>query len=273
MTCEISCDRVFDHILILPLIRGGTRVSWRLHSQLRDAGPYQFQLQFGRTSNPDADDWENVGPAVYDTYYADDPKQRIYGMQNRAFYRVILTTGVADYYSQPTNIFDSFDFANSQRIKNLMAQESLRLKTAGSEGFILTRRIYGEPCPVCVDLLTGESRKAGCTTCYDTGILGGYFEPYRCVWLEYTNKEIREHISEVGTQNDGPVVAARLLNQPVINSYDVWVDKSNDTRWIIHKIKSEVEVQGWPVILSPVEIRLAPFSDVIYKLPIQDHHA
>ncbi len=273
MSCETSCEQVFDHILITPLIRGGTRVAWQMHSQFRDPGPYQFQLQFGRTGSATADDWDNVGTAVYDTYYADDPTQRIYGMQNRAFYRVVVTTGLAEYYSRPTNIFDSFDFVSHNRIKNLISQQQLRLRTAGSEGFLLKRRIYGEPCPDCADELTGESRQANCLTCYETGILGGYFEPYRCFYVEYTNKKVREHISEVGTQNDGPVVAARMINQPVINSYDVWVDKSNDTRWFIHSVESEVEVQGWPVILSPVEIRMAPFSHVIYKLPIPDHHA
>ena len=108
MSCETSCEQVFDHILITPLIRGGTRVAWQMHSQFRDPGPYQFQLQFGRTGSATADDWDNVGTAVYDTYYADDPTQRIYGMQNRAFYRVVVTTGLAEYYSRPTNIFDSF---------------------------------------------------------------------------------------------------------------------------------------------------------------------
>lgn len=267
--CGPDCSWVFGDLTVMPLMRGGTRVTWTLHPQFRDAGPYTFQLQFGRTGNPLADDWVDVGPAVSDTYYADDPEQRLYGMQFRGYYRILLTTTYAEYVSRPANIVSSFDFADIQRVRGLLSQEYRRLSfKAGNKGYLLKRRVFGTPCPICVDRMTSETRVPDCITCYGTGIVGGYFEPYPCFYAEFTLKSTREHVSDMGTLNDGPVSACRLLNQPPVNSYDVWVDKDADTRWFVHSIKSEVEVRSVPIILFPVELRMAPFSHIIYQLPI-----
>lgn len=271
MTCLTNCEWVFGSFHIMPLIRGGTRVTWTLHPQLKDPAPYTFQLQFGRTDNPAADDWVDVGPPVTDTYYADDPTQRLYGLQFRCFYRVKLTTSFAEYVSRPHNIVGTFDFADTQRARNIMSQQHQRLRfKAGNEGYLLKRRVFGEPCPICVDQLTGETRVNDCLTCYDTGIVGGYFEPYPCVYVEFKPpKSTREHVSDLQTVNDGPVCECLMVNEPIINSYDVWVDKAADTRWIIHKITSGMELRSVPLILNPVELRMAPFSHIIYKFPIE----
>lgn len=267
--CGPDCSWVFGELAVMPLIRGGTRVSWALHPQFKDAAPYTFQLQFGRTGNPLADDWEDVGPAVTDTYYADDASQRLFGMQPRCFYRVKLTTSFAEYVSRPANIWTTFDFADTQRVRNLLSQASRRLQfKGGNEGYLLKRRVFGEACPVCVDRMTDETRVPSCEICYGTGVTGGYFEPYPCSYVEFTLKSTREHVSDMGTLNDGPVSSCRMLNQPFVNSYDVWVDRDADTRWFIHSIKSEVEVRSIPILLFPVEFRMAPFSHIIYQFPI-----
>jgi hypothetical protein len=132
---------------------------------------------------------------------------------------------------------------------------------------LLKRRLYGTACE-CVDSMTGETRIPDCPICYGTGIVGGYFAPYPCFYVEFSRKKIRSHVSDIGTTNDGPVVAGRMLNTPQIHSYDVWVDRGSDQRWIIHKIESEIEIRGIPIILHPVEMRMAPFSHIIYSFPI-----
>lgn len=267
MSCTPICENVFSELRVMPLIRGGTRVAWELHPHFADPGPYTFQLQFGRTGNPLADDWVNVGPAVTDTYYADDGIQRIYGMQLRCFYRVSLTTAYGEYTSKPYNLASAFDYAETQYIRNLMYQEQLRLKfKAGNDGYLLKRRVFGQKCS-CVDAMTDETRVNSCELCYDTGITGGYFEPYPCVYAEFTTRSTREHVTDTATTNDGPVCSCLMINEPQVNSYDVWVDKEADTRWCVHTIQSKVEVRSVPIILT-TELRMFPFSHVIYKLPI-----
>lgn len=266
--CGPECAWIFDRILIFPLIKGGTRVEWGLHPQFKDPPPYTFQLQVGSTGNPLADDWADVGSPVTDTFFMEDPQQRLWGMMAWTHYRVLLTTPLANYASPPQLIWGTMDRSDAQKAKALVRQTYERLvKVAGVEGYLLKRRLYGEACS-CLDTMTLESRRPDCPICYGTGIVKGYFDPYPCFYVEFSGKKIRSHVSDTGTTNDGPVVAGRMINTPQIHSYDVWVDRGSDQRWFIHRIESETEIRGIPIILHPVEMRMAPFSHIIYSFPI-----
>jgi hypothetical protein len=226
-------------------------------------------LQVGSTGNPLADDWVDVGLPVTDTYFMEDPEQRLFGMAAWTHYRVQLTSGLGIYASPPQLIWGTMDKRDLQTAKGLMRQVDLRMRQkAGTEGYLLKRRLYGTPC-VCSDPMTDETRVPSCPICYGTGIEGGYFAPFPCFYVEFTDsKAFRSHVSEQGTQNDGPVCAGRMLNTPQIHGYDVWVDRGSDQRWFIHRIKAETEIRGIPIILHPVELRMAPFSHIIYSFPI-----
>lgn len=54
---------------------------------------------------------------------------------------------------------------------------------------------------------------------------------------------------------------------PLIDEGDVWVSKKTDDRYYIHKIQNTAEIRGVPLIAS-VELRPAPFTDVIYQIAI-----
>jgi hypothetical protein len=58
-----------------------------------------------------------------------------------------------------------------------------------------------------------------------------------------------------------------MINTPQVFSYDVWVDKDSDFRWIIHSVKNLVEVRGIPIIVQ-AEMRLAPFTHPVYSIDI-----
>lgn len=266
--CQENCDWIFSDLIVKPLVRGGTRVEWMLHPQFSDPPPYTFELQFGRTENPNADDWESITDPLVDVFYADDETQRLWGMSMLAFYRLKLSTVVGTYYSKPQSAYGHMAKADALKTKNILWQTEKRLKAgAGTEGYLLKRRLYGATC-TCVDRQTGECRDAECPTCYGTGIVGGYFDPYPCFYVEFTKKSFRSHVSDTGTQHDGVVENCRMINMPTVHSYDVWVDRGSDSRWIIHNVVSEVEIRGVPITLFPVQLRLAPYSHVIYRLPI-----
>lgn len=272
--CGPTCEWVFSRVRVFPLVRGNTQVEWEVHPQFNDPGPYTFQVQVGQTGNPYADDWEDVGVPVVDTYMTSDAQQRAFGMMSWTHYRVIMTTSVGSYASRPEKVLGDFNHVDWTRIRALTRQLDLRMRNkAGVEGYLLKRKIYGERCS-CVDLGTDEPRIPNCPLCYATGITGGYYDPYPCFQVEFPKRATRSHVSDTGTTNDGPVIQGRMINNPMLHSYDVWVDRSSDQRWIIHNIESEVEVRGVPIILYPVQMRLAPFTHIIYSFPIagqQEH--
>lgn len=273
-TCEPSCGSecawIFDRLRVWPKIAGGTRVEWTLHPHFSDPRPHTFQLQFGRTGNPDADDWTNVGAEVTDDYFADDDTQRVYGKSQWTHYRVVLTTPNGTYASAPQNLLGRLSQRDWLLAREIIRRETLRLqKSAGIEGYLLKRRLFGQSC-TCVDTQTGEVRNAQCPDCYGTGFVNGYYSPSPCFYAELQPHGSRNHLDEGqsrGTVDDEARTPARMLNSPQVHSYDVWVDATTDFRWIIHGIKSIVEIRGMPIVVM-AELRLAPFSHPVYRIAI-----
>jgi hypothetical protein len=67
-------------------------------------------------------------------------------------------------------------------------------------------------------------------------------------------------------------LSAEMVAYPLVDEYDVWVNKQTDERYYIHTISNKIEIRTVPVVLS-VEMRPAAYSDVIYTIPIPDQIA
>jgi len=230
--------------------------------------PYTFQLQMGRTGNPDADDWCDVGLPVTDTYFAVDDTQRVYSKFPWTHYRVLMTTSEATYASKPIKAYNNMSKRDWLRAREITRLETTMFrKESGTEGYLLKRRHFGTACD-CVDSMTGEPRKHNCPNCYGTGILNGYYDPYPCFYVDADLQKFRNEITDGrGTTQDGPRVFGRMLNDPQLFSYDVWVDRYSDHRWMLHRIVGLVEIGGVPVVVK-AEMRLLPFSHPVYDIPI-----
>jgi hypothetical protein len=268
--CDVDCSWIFERIFIWPqFAAGSTRVEWVLHPNFTDTGPYTFQLQVGGTGSNDADDWADVGAPVIDTYFALDSIRRAYGKFQWTHYRIKLVTSAGEYFSTPQPCLGNLGFQDWARARELVRLETLRLKKeAGQEGYLLKRKLFGEVC-TCVDAETGEVKNPQHLDCYGTGFVGGYYDPYSCVYVEQSVRAHRSHIdaAQRGTVDDLPVVNGRMLNVPQVFSYDVWVDRDTDLRWAIHKIQNIVEIRGVPLVVS-AEMRLLPFTDIVYQYDI-----
>jgi hypothetical protein len=74
-----------------------------------------------------------------------------------------------------------------------------------------------------------------------------------------------------GTVQD-VIVAGRMLMLPLLDEMDVWVSRKTDDRYYIQAIKGVAEIRGVPLIAT-VEMRPAPYTDVIYNIPIPQQDA
>lgn len=270
--CTPVCEPVFDRVVVSYLVSGGTRVLWDLLPTFTDPGPLTFQLQAGETSNPDAGDWEDVGVSVVDQYMARDTDQRMFGKTNRTHYRVKLTTALGEYYSAPTGAMGILD-RRGWRIAREMVRQKLvgfRVGPGGQRGYLLKRRWTGTKCPVCTDHMTQESRDPACPTCYGTGFQCGYYYPQSCVWAELNPRASR---LKLDTQMRGPVqdivVPAKMIMVDLMSEDDVWVAEKTDDRYYVHSVSHDSEYKGVP-ISAIVELRLIPFTSIIYTIPIPD---
>jgi len=270
--CGPRCEWIFERLRAWPIIKGGTRVEWVIHPRFSDPKPYTFQLQFGRTGNPMADDWTDVGLSVVDTYFAFDDTKRVYGNFQWTHYRVILSTSLGTYASKPQDLYGSLPRRQWRIAREIERAELLRLrKEAGQEGYLLKRRLFGNACS-CLDPQTKELNNPQCPICYGTGYEVGYYPPYPCFYAELglsgTDSKL-DNGQARGTINDAGRTWARMINSPQIFSRDVWVDRDTDFRWEIHSIANIAEVTGLPVIVK-AEVRRLPFSHPVYTIDIYD---
>jgi len=267
--CPPTCDNVFDMVHVSYLIRGGTRVMWVLVSEFRDPEPWTFQLQVGSSGNENADDWQDVGLPTENSCYAIDSTKRVYGKTQDTHYRVKLTTDNGTYYSEPaakSGILMPRDWRLAQEV---VRKEKLRFKYTSQDGYLLKRRTTGEDCGKCLDLQTGEVTDPYCKECWGTGKQCGYYYPMACIWADLSPKTRRMHIDDNATRGTvkDVVISGRMLMLPLIDEQDVWVSRKTDDRYYIHSIQDVAEVRGVPLVAN-VELRPAPFSDVIYDIPI-----
>jgi hypothetical protein len=206
---------------------------------------------------------------VTDIYSITDDTKRDFGQLHLTHYRVVVTSSSGVYASEPQSCLGNLSPRDWLKAKSAIRMESLALrKGSGQEGYLLKRRLFGTRCSLCTDMLTGEVRDSKCPECYGTGFTGGYHPAYPCFYVNTNPAGFRSHRDQLAAGNHQLTIQGRMINVPQVFSYDVWVDKDTDQRWFIHRIQAAVEVQGVAVILYPVEMRLAPFTDQVYKVPV-----
>ena len=270
--CPVRCEFVFERLLVFPRIRGGSRIEWFLAGDFRDPYPHTYQLEVGTAGDPDISEWEPVGPPAVNTWYLIDDQERVYGLQQWTHYRVLLTTSVGSYYSDPQPCLGVLDFRKWRLMQSILAAEMRAFKAGeASEGYLLKRRVSGVPCR-CLDHLTRECRDPDCHECYGVGWAGGYYQPLGCIYALLTQPATHSRVEPEGYRGSGGdiVMQARMLAIPQLQEKDVWVDRFSDMRYICHTIKPACEIKGVPVIYDPVELRRAPFTNIIYDFPIPD---
>ena len=271
--CLPECRSVFDRVVVSHIIKGPTRVMWELLDTFTDPNPLTFQLQVGRSSNPLADDWEDVGLPVTNQYFAFDNEQRVWGKTNWTHYRVMVTSPLGTYYSLPTGGMGTLDRRSWRLAREIVRQRlvSYRYGPGGQRGYLLKRRWAGQRCTKCLDHQTQESRNPSCPNCYGTGFECGYFYPMKCVWAELSPKARRVELDggqARGTISD-VVIQADMVMTDLMGEEDVWVAAKTDDRYYVHKIQHTGEIRGVPVS-AQVELRPVPFSSVIYSIEIPE---
>ncbi len=251
-------------------LRGVSRIWWELHRHFADAPPLVFQLQTGNTGNPNAADWQDVGTAAVNSTYAEDDERRegAYGKRLLTHYRVKLVTAAGVYVSLPVATYGELRERDWLLAREIIRKETLRHGLVSRDGYLLKRMRFGTPCTICLDPLTGEITDGKCPTCNGTGFEVGYHAPTPLV-LDMSPEAIIE--LRRGTEPPGPSrptdLKGRILGFPQVNKEDVWVDEKSDQRFFIHEIWHMAEWRGIPLVVQ-VGIRLAPYSDQIYRLEV-----
>jgi len=260
--------QVFDKVEVYHRARGGTLIVWSLHPLYQPAVGTVFTVL---ASRPGVDDWREVGQVI-DQNALEDPQQWIWGKAPRLFYKVALRQpGGEEAESKVVQIGNELCDKDARLLREMVRKEELRLtKLAGTCGFLYKRRLWGATCPECTDYDTEEVTNAHCEACYGTGIVGGYFSPVE-YWISDVgvNPTRRKAIDESRGVVGERVRYARGLNCPWLDKGDVWLNFRDDRRYFVQTVR-ELSFKGGIFVFDPIELRLAPVTDIIYTLPRPD---
>jgi hypothetical protein len=270
-------DTVFDRLTVDFLVTGGTRVSWRYGIHFVDPGPYSSQLQVGDAGTSSADDWVNVGAAVANVGTLVDPARRGFGRNPTTYYRVVVTTPLAAYTSKPAHIDGTLSRRDWLNARDIVRQERLILaKGTGIAGWLFRRRRAGvtpslaNPRTAITDPMTGGIVRPQAPSTIGTEYNYGFFlpVPFRVDTSPAARREQIDPTETRGTIEDpGLSIQGRVVIIPQINEQDVFVAASSDQRYYFHGFKTIARLRGTPLV-AECELRLAPYSDVIYLLEI-----
>lgn len=264
-----SATSVFQRVDVDHLVTTGGRIFWELRQHFLDPLPHMFQVQFSPSGIPTADDWIDVGTAVVNTFFKLDTVQHLHGKEAASSYRIVLTTTAGVYISDPAGVDGVLDFYGWRHAREIVRKETLRHRIYTSiEGFLLKARRFGTPCTACVDTITGDIMDSYCGTCYGTGFDSGFYDPVPMWFADVEPGSEREHrnLQGAGTERQA-VTKGRFLGTLPLVQGDVWINKSADERYYIHTVGNSAAWHGVSLVFD-VELRRAPYTDVIYSLPL-----
>jgi len=274
---KLDCT-CFKRVQILAQPLGGHLAAWELQTGFRGKGAFHFYVDFGR---PGTNEWEclNTVPIV-DSCLFMDPLQRHWDHLADWYYRVRLAlpedvdpaTGQCRLYaSQPqqaNGILNKKDWLLAREIcrKEYLYQRKRVNMTA--VGWLLKRKRWGTGCPQCLDYDSGEVKSVDCPVCYGTGFVGGYFPAVDFIFTLVNAPWPREFKwDETVSRKNDIARQGRAVAYPYLDTNDVYVRQDTGERFFVNQIQTAAEVGGVPVVVL-AELRLAPVTHVIYKIPL-----
>ena len=265
-----SNNEIFRRVAVDYAILGNARIEWALQETFNDPLPHSFQVQVNPNGGAD-DSWEDVGTPVVNGCFAIDDDRRLCGKRMDMVYRVEITTPCRVAYSghaQVYGVLTERQWLQFRAIVRRIKAHPATLKDV--PGFLLKRKSHGTPCK-CVDPFTGGITDSSCELCGGTGKVAGFWKAAENTLYDISPEKEQSHRDNNqtrGTVND-IIVAGQFIALPTVHSRDVWVAAASDRRYYVRSTRNLAEIAQVPVLVQ-AELRLAPFSDVIYNVPIEE---
>ena len=244
------------------LKKGPTAVFWALDALFDETTPWTFTLQVGTSATGT---WTTVGSSTT-AYTKTDSTQRTTWAVNEIFYRVKLVTGDSNiYYSLPVNIPDTWTLKDLRIASEIVRKENL-LNSSSYSGitfWILSRKRTGTRCTDCTDSVTDEVITVQCTSCWGTGLVGGYETPYETTGrILGTGSTVKG--SDLGTIFNSNI-AVRYCPLPTVHEGDIIILDGSDERYALKRVETVASIKGHPII-QQATLSALPVSDIVYKI-------
>jgi hypothetical protein len=271
-------DPVFKRLRVDHMVMAHTRLSWEMAPWFCDPEPWEFLPQISDTG-VSTSIWTDLSDWLPNWFTVMAPPVLTGGRNLTTHFRVILRTPAGEYTSKPQGIFGTLASKEWVKARVIIKKERMRFKSAGVvRGWLLKRKRRGDVPDATdrrtavTDFLTGEITKTNDPTTVGTEYFGGFYAPvpYDLDAEPSGLYEQRDEVQERGTIDDDSLSRqARIIHDPPIAHWDAFVADQSDLRFYFHRLKHVAEI-GMVPLVSQAELRLAPFSDVLYTVEVPE---
>ena len=162
----------------------------------------------------------------------------IYTSMARQFYTVVPIGDHGELHppgAQGTKVVNTQEVDTiTWEYKEMLNRNQWIFEQVGEPAYALFRRTKGEPCG-CVRPESGlGAPRHGCKSCFETGVVGGYYGPYDLLYVPADTALTRE-LDEGGGIKATRESRSYLTNTPIVQDGDLLV-RRNGERLVIHGV-------------------------------------
>ena len=149
------------------------------------------------------------------------------------------------------------------RARDIIRRKNLVLGLHGRTLYFFRRLVSGIPCTVCRDAIMDVQIDGNCTTCYNTGIVGGFASSILFKGFTTSTPDVNL-VNRFGEFNPGQMILS-TSSTPRLSVNDVIVDEKNRRWWItrINNISHKEYVVSQDAVLTLID-----HNDVVYEVSI-----
>lgn len=251
----------FKRLIISVGLDGSKAVSWEMERGFKPSGSISFYVDRSRTGG----EFQQVGGPIVDACVFVDPVRFSFGTEKDTWYRVRYLKSGTWVNSIPTQAINGqWTRQDWLAAKEVIRREYVRVKTAGSSGLLLKRKLWGTVCTHCADWSTSEPGDGSCSVCLGTGIVGGYYPSIPLLVDFQANQNVGRRMTDNGLFS-APDRIARFVAYPFVSTNDVWAMKNTDDRYLVNEqVQVVAEIKNVPLIFQ-ASFKLLPKTDVMHS--------
>jgi hypothetical protein len=223
-------------------------------------------VERSESTNP-LDAWTLVNPTGCDNFFFVDNLPQLLTFNKTFYYRAYFKVGSVKTYSEVRTTRDTLAQKKLwlARRKMLRDEYIVLKKLTGVKFALLKRRHFGARCPKCYDPNTGNVIVSQCTSCYGTGFVNPYYQPYVTYGKRAPRPSNLDSRPEFGgTETD--IVKLEFPDFPTIAPQDILIDLDTNDRYKVDSV-DKTELRRIVVHQEPTVSLLARTS-IEYKYPL-----
>jgi hypothetical protein len=250
---------IFDRIWIDCYNLDYIVVNWAIKPTNEDISLYSFGVW--RSDSPDGN-FSEVYSGLTNVFSYKDTSVNLYSKWRKFFYKVRCSLS-----SDPTQYVDSLVESNATKpdpiAVEIIRRNDLVLKNfVGVPAIIYIRRTWGQHCPNCWDSIKQRKTQSNCAVCYNTGYVGGFFDPISVNINFNPSPELIRH-AQFELQVD--TTTAWMSNFPPVSPKDIIIENGKKRWRVVQTNQTQKKRLLVHQVFSLTQVNL---NDIEYKLPI-----